>query len=178
MGFAKARVVDVASLFKIAIVLLVIGFLELIIIAPLPLPFMRPTLLLSMLFLIPAIGNKTMSLILTFVFSLIIDLFTSFSFTVSVVMPIIAFVFFPVVERTEVFSDNPFPLLAFYDRRRRLMAWLWLVILSSLYVLLYMAISNLSVGIFLVMPITALSFFVITFGINAIAIAILKPVFQ
>ncbi len=178
MGFVKAKVVDVASLLKIAIVILLIGFLELIIVAPLPLPFMRPTLLLTILFLISAIGNKTISLILTFTFSLIIDLFTSFTFSVSTVMPVVSFIFFPIIERTEVFNEIAFPLLAFYDKRRRLMAWLWLAILSALYVFLYVLISTLSVSLFLVMPITALSFFVITFGINAIAIAILKPAFQ
>ncbi|NPA35083.1 MAG: hypothetical protein GXO48_09175 [Chlorobi bacterium] len=177
MGFPKTKVVDVATLFKIASVVLLIGFLELIIIAPLPLPFMRPTLLLTILFLIPAIGNKTLALILSFAISLTVDLFTSFSFTTSTVIPIVAFLFFPVVERSDVFSEMPFPLLAFYDKRRRTMAWLWLLILSALYVLLYMVISTLSISVLWVMPITALSFFVITFGINAIAIAILKPVF-
>ncbi len=158
-------------------VVLLLGFLELIIIAPLPLPFMRPTLLLTILFLIPAIGNKTLALIITFFISLIIDLFTSFSFTISTVVPVVAFLFFSVVERTDAFNEVSFPLLAFYDRRRRTMAWMWLLILSALYVLLYMVISTLSVSVLWIMPVTTLSFFVITFGINAIAIAILKPVF-
>ncbi len=177
MGFPKTKVVDVTTLFKIAIVILFLTFIELVIIAPLPLPFMRPTLMIVSLFLIPAISNKTLALVIVFLVSLIVDLFTSFSFTVSTVMPVVAFLFLPVVERAEVFSELPFPLLAFYERRRRLMAWLWLIILSLLYVLFYALISTLSINILWAMPLTLLLFFLITVGINATIIAILKPVF-